>query len=143
VEAPLKGVELRLVVLAATAACCLAAAGAASAAVPPSIQGTFKRQFGIQDFKQAEEAPSGNYTMKITSNLLVWTAGGLGQPIEQIKVTNGTLEVRDKPGSLGRLCATEAWGTYRFKASGKSVTFTKVKDPCTTRADILGKTWTK
>ena len=56
---------------------------------------------------------------------------------------NGTLEVRDKPDSLGRLCATGAWGTYRFKASGKSVTFTKIKDPCTTRGDILGKTWMK
>ena len=134
---------MKLVVLAATAACCMAAASAAAAAVPASIQGTFTRPFGIQDFKQAEEAPSGIYTMKITPILLIWTAGGLGQPIEQIKVSNGTVEVRDKPGSLGRLCATEAWGTYRFKASGKSVTFTKVKDPCTTRADILGKTWSK
>jgi hypothetical protein len=43
----------------------------------------------------------------------------------------------------GRLCATEARGTYRFKASGRSITFTKVKDPCTTRGDILGKTWNK
>ena len=134
---------MKPVVLAATAACCLATAGAAVAAVPASIQGTFTRQFGVQDFKQAEEAPSGIYTMKITPTLLIWTAGGLGQPIEQIKASSGTVEVRDKPGSLGRLCATEAWGTYRVKASGKSVTFTKVKDPCTTRADILGKTWSK
>ena len=81
--------------------------------------------------------------MKVTPTLLVWTAAGLGQPVEQIKVSGGTVEVRDKPGSLGRLCATEAWGTYRFKASAKSVTFTKVKDPCTTRGDILGKTWTR
>ena len=134
---------MKLVVLAAMAACCMATASAAAAAVPASIQGTFKRQFGIQDFKQAEEAPSGIYTMKITPTVLILTAGGLGQPIEQIKVSNGTVEVRDKPGSLGRLCATEAWATYRFKASGKSVTFTKVKDRCTTRADILGKTWSK
>jgi hypothetical protein len=42
-------------------------------------------------------------------------------------------------GSYGRLCATEVWGTYRFKASGRSITFTKVKDRYTTRGDILGK----
>ena len=136
-------VRMRPFVLLAVAACSLIAAGAALAGVPTSIQGTFTRHFGIQDFKQAEEAPSGTYTMKVTPTLLIWTAGGLGQPIEQIKVSGGTAEVRDKPGSLGRLCATEAWGVYRFKASGKSVTFTKVKDPCTTRGDILGKTWTK
>jgi hypothetical protein len=134
---------MRRIVLVAAAACSLTATGIAAAAVPASINGTFTRHFGIQDFKQAEEAPSGTYTMKITPTLLVWTAGGLGQPIEQIKVSGGTVEVRDKPGSLGRICATEAWGTYHFKASGKSVTFTKVKDSCTTRGDILGKTWTK
>lgn len=134
---------MRLLVIASVLICSLVAVGASAASVPASVQGTFTRHFGIQDFTQAEEAPSGTYTMKITPTLLVWTAAGLGQPVEQIKVSGGTVEVRDKPGSLGRLCATEAWGTYRFKASAKSVTFTKVKDPCTTRGDILGKTWTR
>jgi len=134
---------VRPIVLTAAAACVLTAVAAGSAAVPRSIQGTYTRHFGIQDFKQAEEAPSGTYTMKITPTLLVWTARGLGRSTEQIKVSGRMIEVRDKPGSYGRLCATEAWGTYRFKASGRSITFTKVKDPCTTRGDILGKTWMK
>lgn len=134
---------MRPIVLAAAAACALTAVAAGSAAVPRSIQGTYTRHFGIQDFKHPEEAPSGTYTMKITPTMLVWTAAGLGQPIEQIKVSGRMIEVRDKPGSYGRLCATEAWGTYRFKASGRSITLTKVKDRCTTRGDILGKTWMK
>ena len=136
---------MRPIVLVAVATCALTAfaAGSAAAAVPRSIQGTYTRHFGIQDFKQPEEAPSGTYTMKITPTLLVWTARGLGRSIEQIKVSGRMIEVRDKPGSYGRLCATEAWGTYRFKASGRSIAFTKVKDPCTTRGDILGKTWMK
>ena len=129
--------------LAATAIGAATIAGSAFAAVPASIQGKYTRAFGITDFTQAEEAPSGTYSMRITPSLLIWTAGGLGQPIEQIRVTGSVVQVRDKPGSLGRLCATEAWGTYHFKVAGKKVTFTKVKDPCTTRGDILGKTWTK
>ena len=130
-------------VLVAAAACALTATADGAAAVPRSIQGTYTRHFGTQDFTKAEEAPSGTYRMKITPTQLIWTARGLGQSIEQIKVSGRMIEVRDKPGSLGRLCATEAWGTYRFKVSAKSVTFTKVKDPCTTRGDILGKTWMK
>jgi len=121
----------------------LALGGAAGAGVPHSLQGSYARHFGIQDFTQTEEAPSGSYAMTITRTELVWRARGLGWPIEQIKVAGVLLMVRDKPGSLGRLCATNAWGSYRFKVDATRVVFKKVKDPCVTRGDILGKTWSK
>ena len=84
---------MRPIVLVAVAACALTAVAAASAGVPRSIQGTSTRRFGIQDFKQPEEAPSGTYTMKITPTLLVWTARGLGRSIEQIKLSGRMIEV--------------------------------------------------
>jgi hypothetical protein len=118
------------------------AAGLASAAVPRSLQGTFTRHFTAGDFPNEEE-PSGVYTMRVTPTTLVWTARGLGAPIEQARTNGRLLLVRDKPGSLGRICAQNGWGTYRYAVKAKSVTFVKVKDPCRERGLVLAKTWTR
>jgi hypothetical protein len=116
--------------------------GSGLAAVPSSIQGTFTRTFTTSDFPNSEE-PFGTYTMKITPSAVIWTARGLGVSSEQAKTNGKLLLVRDKPGSLGRLCAQNGWGTYRFTVKGKTVSFVKVKDPCTQRGEVLAKTWTR
>ena len=126
-------------VLAACAAG-LVLAGPAQAAVPRSLQGTFTRHFSSGDFPNQEE-PSGAYTMRITPTALIWTARGLGSPSEQARAVGKLLLVRDKPGSLGRLCAQNGWGTYRYVVTAKAVTFVKVKDPCRERGLVLAKTW--
>jgi len=125
--------------LAAGAVLC---SGSALGGLPRSIQGTYTRYFSTQDFPRSEE-PFGTYAMRITATAVVWTAKGLGVLTEQAKVNGQLLLVRDKPGSLGRLCAVDAWGSYRYKARGTKVTFVKVKDPCTVRAEVLAKTWTR
>jgi hypothetical protein len=114
----------------------------AHAAVPRPLQGTYTRHFTSGDFPNLEE-PSGIYVMTITPSALIWTARGLGRPIEQIETKGRTLLVRDKPGSLGRLCAQNGWGTYRYTVKRRSVSFVKVKDPCRERGEVLGKTWTR
>jgi hypothetical protein len=116
--------------------------GSASAAVPRSIQGTFTRNFTTQDFPNSEE-PFGTYTMKITPTAVIWTAKGLGVSFEQAKTKGTLLLVRDKPGSLGRLCAQNGWGTYRYTVKGKKVSFVMLKDPCKQRGEVLGKTWAR
>jgi hypothetical protein len=134
--------------LGAWAACAAAAAtaaligGVADAAASRSLQGTYTHHFTSGDFPNSEE-PSGIYTMTITPSALIWTARGLGRPIEQIETKGRTLLVRDKPGSLGRLCAQNGWGTYRYTVKRRSVSFVKVKDPCRERGEVLGKTWTR
>jgi hypothetical protein len=116
--------------------------GSGSAAVPPSIQGTLTRSFTTSDFPNSEE-PTGVYTMKITPSAVTWSAKGLGYSIEQTKTMGALLLVRDKPGSLGRLCAQNGWGTYRYTVRRKTVSFIKVKDPCRQRGEVLAKTWTR
>jgi hypothetical protein len=116
--------------------------GVAHAAVPRSLQGAYTRHFTSGDFPNSEE-PFGIYTMTITPSALIWTARGLGRPFEQIKTKGRTLLVRDRPGSLGRLCAQDGWGTYRYTVKRRSVSFVKVKDPCRERGEVLGKTWTR
>jgi hypothetical protein len=118
------------------------AGGSAAAAVPSSIQGTFTRHFTYSDFPNSEE-PTGVYTMKITPLGVVWSAKGIGFAIEQAKTSGTLLLVRDKPGSLGRLCAQNGWGTYRYTVKGTTVSFTKIKDPCKQRGEVLGKTWVR
>jgi hypothetical protein len=81
--------------------------------------------------------------MKITQSSVTWTARGLGVSIEQAKTNGAMLLVRDKPGSVGRLCAENGWGTYRYSVKGRAVSFIKVKDPCKQRGEVLGKTWTR
>jgi YVTN family beta-propeller protein len=117
-----------------------AVAGSTAAAVPETIRGTFARSFHSQDFPNSEE-PSELYTMKITPTSVTWSAKGLGVSIEQAKTSGKLLLVRDKPGSVGRLCAVNGWGTYRYRVNGKKVSFIKVKDPCKQRTEVLGKTW--
>jgi hypothetical protein len=117
-------------------------AGLANAAVPRPLQGTFTRHFSSGDFPNNEE-PSGVYTMRITPAALIWKARGLGAPVEQVKTTGKLLLVRDKPGSLGRLCAQNGWGTYRYTVKARAVSFVKVKDPCRERALVLAKTWAR
>src|SRR5262249_41974683 len=108
--------------------------------VPHSIQGTFTRSFTISDFPNSEE-PTGMYTMKITPSEVTWSAKGIGHSIEQAKTMGTLLLVRDKPGSLGRLCAQNGWGSYRYTVRGKTVSFVEVKDPCKQRGEVLAKTW--
>jgi len=115
-------------------------AAVATASVPGAVQGTYTRHFTVGDFPQSEE-PAGTYTMKITPTAVVWTARGLGVSTEQAKTAGGLLLVRDKPGSLGRLCAVNGWGSYRYRVRGSSVTFSVVKDPCKVRTEVLAKTW--
>jgi hypothetical protein len=124
--------------LAAVAGALVAESAAAS--VPASIQGTFTRNFSFSDFPHSEE-PMGLYTMKITPSAVIWSAKGLGVSIEQAKPSGTLLFVRDKPGSLGRLCAQDGWGSYRYTVNRKTVTFVKVKDPCRQRGEVLAKTW--
>jgi hypothetical protein len=81
--------------------------------------------------------------MKITPSAVVWSAKGLGVSIEQAKTSGTLLLVRDKPASLGRLCAQNGWGSYRYLVKGKTVSFVKVKDPCKERGEVLAKTWTR
>ena len=120
----------------------LAAAGLAHAAVPRSLQGTFTRHFTSGDFPNVAE-PSGVYTMRITPTALIWKARGLGRPVEQAKAKGKLLLVRDRPGSVGRLCAQNGWGTYRYVVTAKSVSFVKVKDPCRERGLVFAKRWTR
>jgi hypothetical protein len=114
--------------------------GSAMGAVPRSIQGTFTHHFHSQDFANSDE-PTGVYTMKISPAGVTWSARGLGVSIEQAKTSGKLLLVRDKPGSVGRLCAVNGWGTYRYTMKGKNVSFIKVKDACKQRTEVLGKTW--
>jgi hypothetical protein len=114
----------------------------AAAAVPGSIQGTFTRNFTSSDFPHNEE-PFGLYTMKIKPTAVIFSARGLGVSTEQAKASGALLLVRDKPGSLSRLCAQNGWGTYRYTVKRKTVSFTKIKDPCKERGEVLAKTWTR
>jgi hypothetical protein len=117
--------------------------GSALASVPRSIQGTFTHTFHTQDFANSDPEPTGTYTMKISPSAVIWTARGLGVSTEQAKTSGTLLLVRDKPGSVGRLCAQNGWGSYRYVVRGKTITFVLHKDPCKQRGEILGKTWAR
>jgi hypothetical protein len=127
---------------AAVVALATVVAGSTAAAVPQTIRGTFTRSFHSQDFPNSEE-PSGLYTMKITPSAVIWSAKGLGVSVEQAKTSGKLLLVRDKPRSVGRLCSQNGWGSYRYTANGKTVSFVTVKDPCKQRGEVLAKTWTR
>jgi hypothetical protein len=103
--------------------------------------GTFTHTFSLGDFGRADNpynlCPC-VWTMRIGARTLMLEAKGQGNPTELLSVQGSTLRVRDKPGSLARICATEATGTYRWRVSDGHLDLALVKDSCRDRAAVMG-----
>jgi hypothetical protein len=95
-----------------------AAADSAAAAMPARLQGTFTRSFSSSDFPAERGAvrPLHDDDRPVRARLEGEGTRRLQRAAEdeQLKTSGALLLVRDKPGSLGRLCAQNGWGRYRY-----------------------------
>jgi hypothetical protein len=99
----------------------------------------------------ASGGPSGTYTTTITrpailkgTYRLTFTPGHLALDLPGGKVRRGTDAISDSTIRFrlrGGLCRKS--GTYKFTLSASSVTFTKIKDPCSRSVVFTAYPWTK
>ncbi len=131
-----------LVCLSALTSVALIAVGAASAAKPTPLKGIYGTVI-----KSSSTALNGTWLINFVAD---GTYVVVKEPKSKSLLIGGSSTASgdkvtfvDKAGPL-RCTGSGATGTYSWKLTGKTLEFTKVRDTCTGRSLIIGRSsWTK